>query len=90
MNMDNKQFEGKWDQIKGQVKQKWGKLTNDDVTTIHGKSDVLVGKLKERYGYAKEKAENEVKSFMKECDCSTEAAKTQKRSKQTTREHSPL
>jgi len=89
--MNNKQFEGKWDQIKGQVKQKWGKLTNDDVTTIEGKSDVLVGKLKERYGYAKEKAEDEVQSFMKECDCSTGTAKARpNKSDQKSRDHSSL
>lgn len=58
MNWD--QIEGKWDQFKGNIKEKWGKLTDDDLTQIRGKRDVLVGRLKERYGYEKEKAEEEI------------------------------
>ncbi len=62
MNWD--QIEGKWQQVKGQIKAKWGKLTDDDLTTIEGKRDQLVGKLKERYGYAKEQAETELDEFL--------------------------
>jgi uncharacterized protein YjbJ (UPF0337 family) len=54
MNSDT--FEGQWKQLKGSVKQKWGKLTDDDVTTLSGKKDELVGKLQERYGYTREQA----------------------------------
>ncbi len=67
MNWD--QVEGKWEQLKGQVKQQWGKLTDDDVTAIRGKRQELVGKLQERYGYAVEKAETEVDRFMNDCGC---------------------
>jgi uncharacterized protein YjbJ (UPF0337 family) len=45
------------------VKQKWGKLTDDDLTVIGGKRDELVGKLQERYGYEKAQAEKELDEF---------------------------
>jgi len=61
MNWD--QVTGKWKQFKGQVKQKWGKLTDDDLDVIAGKRDQFCGKLQERYGYAKEQAEKEVDEF---------------------------
>jgi len=53
-------LQGNWKQMKGQVKEWWGDLTDDDLTKIDGKRDKLVGALQERYGYAKERAENEV------------------------------
>lgn len=53
-------LQGNWKQMKGQVKEWWGDLTDDDLTTIDGKRDKLVGALQERYGYAKERAESEV------------------------------
>lgn len=53
-------LQGNWKQMKGQVKQWWGDLTDDDLTKIDGKRDKLVGALQERYGYAKERAESEV------------------------------
>jgi uncharacterized protein YjbJ (UPF0337 family) len=46
--------------MKGKAKEKWGRLTNDDLEVIRGKRDQLVGRLQERYGYAKEEAEREV------------------------------
>jgi uncharacterized protein YjbJ (UPF0337 family) len=57
--MNSDQFEGKWKQLKGSVKQRWGKLTDDDVTSLSGKRDELVGKLQERYGITKEQAQRE-------------------------------
>jgi uncharacterized protein YjbJ (UPF0337 family) len=54
MNWD--QVEGKWKQLKGSIRQKWGKLTDDDFDYIAGKKDNLVGKLQERYGYSREEA----------------------------------
>jgi uncharacterized protein YjbJ (UPF0337 family) len=45
------------------MKEKWGKLTDDDLTTISGKRDQLVGKLQERYGMAKEQAERQIDEF---------------------------
>jgi uncharacterized protein YjbJ (UPF0337 family) len=57
--MNSDQFEGKWKQLKGTVKQRWGKLTDDDVTALSGKKDELVGKIQERYGITREQAEKE-------------------------------
>ena len=61
MNWD--QMKGNGKQIKGKAKEKWGKLTDDDLTTVAGKRDQLVGKLQERYGYAKEQAERDLDEF---------------------------
>ena len=61
MNWD--QIEGKWKQATGVIKEQWGKLTNDDLDTIAGKRDQLVGKVQERYGIAKEEAEKQVAEF---------------------------
>jgi uncharacterized protein YjbJ (UPF0337 family) len=63
MNWD--QIAGKWTQFKGQVKEKWGKLTDDDLDVAAGKRDQIAGKLQQRYGYAKEQAEREVDEFAK-------------------------
>lgn len=70
--MNKDQFEGKWEQLKGQVKEKWGKLTNDDMAVIHGKQDQLIGKLREHYGYTAAQADVEFGAFMKECDCTSD------------------
>jgi uncharacterized protein YjbJ (UPF0337 family) len=62
-NMNSDQFEGKWKQLKGSVKQRWGKLTDDDLTSLSGKKDELVGKLQERYGITREQAEREANEW---------------------------
>jgi len=61
MNWD--QIEGRWKQIKGAVKQKWGKLTDSDLDIIAGKKDQLIGKLQEKYGISKEEAEKQVREW---------------------------
>jgi uncharacterized protein YjbJ (UPF0337 family) len=61
MNWDR--IEGNWKQVTGKVKEKWGKLTDDDLTTIAGKRDQLAGLLQQKYGYAKELAETELEEF---------------------------
>ena len=66
MNMDV--LKGDWKALQGKVKEKWGKLTDDDMTVIAGKRDQLQGKLQERYGYAKEEAQKELDDFCKACD----------------------
>jgi uncharacterized protein YjbJ (UPF0337 family) len=58
MNAD--QIKGKWNQLKGSVKTKWGKLTNDDLDVINGQRDQLIGKIQERYGIAKDEAQRQV------------------------------
>ena len=62
MNWD--QVEGKWKQSKGKFREKWGKLTDDDIEVIAGKRDQLVGRLQERYGYAREEAERQADAFI--------------------------
>lgn len=57
--MDNNVFKGKWNQLKGEAKVQWGKLTDDDLDVIDGEKDKLVGKLQERYGHSKDAAERE-------------------------------
>ena len=66
MNWDR--IEGEWQNFKGKVRDKWGKLTDDDVEQVGGKKDRLVGRLKERYGYAKDKAEQEIDHWMRKLD----------------------
>lgn len=63
--MNTERMEGMWNQLKGNVKEKWGKLTDDDIAQINGKRDQLVGKLQERYGIAKEQAERDIDSWWK-------------------------
>jgi uncharacterized protein YjbJ (UPF0337 family) len=62
MNWD--QIEGQWGQLKGQVKSKWSKLTDDDVTNLSGKKETLIGKLQERYGILKDEAEQQVDEWI--------------------------
>jgi uncharacterized protein YjbJ (UPF0337 family) len=62
MNWD--QISGEWKQFTGELKVRWGKLTDDDLKVIGGKRDKLAGKLQERYGYAKEQAERELDEFI--------------------------
>jgi len=61
MNWD--QIAGNWKQFQGKVKEKWGKLTDDDLTTISGKREQLAGLLQNKYGYGKEQAEKELHEF---------------------------
>lgn len=62
MNQDI--LKGKWKEMKGGLKEQWGKLTDDDLTVLEGKQEKLVGILQERYGYTKDKAETEYKKFI--------------------------
>lgn len=61
MNWD--QIEGKWKQFRGQAKEQWGKLTDDDLDMAAGKRDQLIGKVQEKYGIAKEEAEKQVDAW---------------------------
>ncbi|MDD4616984.1 MAG: CsbD family protein [Alphaproteobacteria bacterium] len=64
MNANSEQMEGKWDQIKGKIKEKWGELTDDDIALYNGRRDQFFGKLKERYGIDREDAEKRMKDIM--------------------------
>jgi uncharacterized protein YjbJ (UPF0337 family) len=59
-------LKGNWKQLKGKVKEKWGELTDDELDQVKGESGQLVGLLQEKYGYTKQKAENEVNEFLEE------------------------
>ena len=63
--MNKDVLSGKWNELKGQVKSKWAKLTDDDMSLIGGKFDELVGRLQQRYGHSKDDAEKEVSTFIK-------------------------
>ena len=54
---------GKWSQVKGKAKAKWGKLTDDDFDVVEGNSEYLAGRIQEKYGIAKDEAERQVKDF---------------------------
>jgi len=56
-------LEGKWTQLKGKVKEHWGKLTDDDMSLMSGKKDQIIGKLQERYGWSKEESEQQYSDF---------------------------
>jgi uncharacterized protein YjbJ (UPF0337 family) len=58
MNWD--QITGGWKQFKGKAKERWGKLTNDDMDVLEGKRDQLVGRIQQRYGIGKDEAERQV------------------------------
>lgn len=64
--MNSDILEGKWKQLKGKAQQAWGDLTNDDLDKMNGSREELVGKIQERYGYARERAEAEVDRFARE------------------------
>ncbi|HWK54032.1 MAG TPA: CsbD family protein [Hyphomicrobiales bacterium] len=62
--MTNKDIlDGKWKQMKGQVKQKWGKLTDDELDRVDGRAEELAGLLQERYGLAREEAKKQLKDM---------------------------
>jgi len=86
MNWD--QVEGKWTQYKGKVKEKWGKLTDDDLDVISGKRDQLVGKLQARYGTAREEAQKQADEFVTALDgTGTTTQRTERREEKVRASH---
>jgi uncharacterized protein YjbJ (UPF0337 family) len=63
--MDWNRVEGNWKQAKGTVEEKWGNLTDDDLTAIAGRRDQLEGKIQERYGLAKDMVRKDVDDWLK-------------------------
>jgi len=61
--MNNDIIQGKWTQLKGSIKAKWNKLTDDDLGRMEGNREYLVGRLQERYGWQKDQAERELRDF---------------------------
>jgi len=62
MNWD--QLQGKWKQMRGSLRRQWGRLTEDDLEVIAGNRDVLIGRVQERYGIAREEAENRIDQWL--------------------------
>ena len=58
--MNSEQLQGRWKQIKGSVKERWGRLTDDDIDVVAGKRDQLIGRIQERYSIAREDAQKQV------------------------------
>ena len=61
MNWDT--FEGRWTQVRGRIREEWGKLTDDDITVVAGQRDQLIGVLQNRYGIARAELERQVEEF---------------------------
>ena len=61
--MDGNRVEGNWKQLKGKVKEQWGKLTDDDIDQIAGRRDQLEGKIQERYGIEKDRVKTDVDTW---------------------------
>ena len=59
---------GRWHEVKGQVRKQWGKLTDDDLARLSGKTEELVGVLQQRYGYGKVQAEIEINNWLRNHD----------------------
>jgi uncharacterized protein YjbJ (UPF0337 family) len=66
MNWDR--IEGNWKQVTGKAQVRWGKLTDDDLDVIAGRRDMLAGKIQERYGIAKNEAEEQLSAWESEAD----------------------
>jgi uncharacterized protein YjbJ (UPF0337 family) len=62
--MNTDVLKGRWNQVKGEVRSKFGKLTDDDVMQIQGDAEKMIGKLQERYGWRREQAERELTDFL--------------------------
>jgi uncharacterized protein YjbJ (UPF0337 family) len=63
MNQDT--IQGQWKQLAGSIRERWGKLTNDDLAVAEGNAEYLAGKLQQRYGIARDEAEEQVREFEK-------------------------
>jgi uncharacterized protein YjbJ (UPF0337 family) len=61
MNQDR--IQGRWKQLKGKVKEQWGRLTDDDLDVIAGRRDQLLGRIQQRHGLAKDEADRQVRAF---------------------------
>ncbi|MDH1443875.1 CsbD family protein [Pseudomonas sp. GD03721] len=61
--MNSDIIKGKWKQLGGRIKERWGNLTDDDLDVAEGHSEYLAGKLQERYSWTKEKAQQELRAF---------------------------
>lgn len=68
-------LQGSWNETKGKVKTQWGRLTDDDLTRVEGQKDRLIGVIQQKYGIAREKAEEQLEEFMSASDSTIAKAK---------------
>jgi len=61
--MNHDRVEGQWKQVKGKLKERWGKLTDDDLDVIAGRREQLLGRIQERHGISKEDADRQVRNW---------------------------
>ena len=71
MDMNKDILEGNWKQLRGQIQEWWGRLTDDELDQIQGRRDVLAGKLQEKYGYSREQAEDIIQEFLDSLEVET-------------------
>ena len=74
MNKDT--LQGNFTQLKGKIKQQWGKLTDDEIDQMEGSAEILVGKLQERYGLDRNEAERQAREFRTQNNWTTDADRT--------------
>ena len=63
--MDWNRVEGSWKEFKGRVKEKWGKLTDDDLAIVNGRREQLEGRIQDRYGYSRDQVRKEVDDWLR-------------------------
>jgi uncharacterized protein YjbJ (UPF0337 family) len=61
--MNQEEAKGKFDQLKGKIKESWGRLTDDDIALYNGKREQFLGRLREKYGYVQDEAESQLRKF---------------------------
>lgn len=86
--MNSDELQGKWKQLRGSVRQQFGRLTDSDVEMIAGQRDRLIGKLQERYGYLREEAQKKADEWMASATISSSATSSSSTSSSST-QHMP-
>ncbi len=75
--MNRNIWPGKWQQLKGKIRERWGNLTSDDIEVIAGRREVLAGKIREAYGLGKEEVEKQIAELERSCDSECMQSKTE-------------
>ena len=65
--MNKYEWEGKWTQLKGKIKEEWNELTDDELEAAEGRGEVLIGKIQDRYGISRQAAEARVEEIARTC-----------------------
>ena len=71
--MNTDVLEGKWKQIRGEIRETWGELTDSELDQIAGKRDKLAGTLQEKYGWSRDEAERQIDDFLRNYEVSNRA-----------------